>query len=128
MFTCVYLLVSMANCTKGNVAVLMGPAFAHPYVNIEGAAGLPEVASASANTEPGAVPPTLIAAVSTFVACVFAAGNGGEVPAYPANVHCAIVKPHTGVGPAGVVLTIKVSVAKLPVSSVPMNRWLEVLL
>ena len=89
---------------------------------MDGAAGLPAAVSASAETEPGAVPPTLIAAVSTFVACVFAAGKGGDVPAYPVNVHCTIVKPHTGVGPGGAVLTVSVSVAKLPVSSVFMNR------
>jgi hypothetical protein len=124
--TPVYLLVSIANCTKGNVAVLMGPAFAQPYVSMEGAAGLPDVASASAETGPGAVPPTLIAAIVTFAACVFAAGKGGEVPAYPANVHCAIVKPHTGEGPGGAVLTVNVSVALFPVSNVPMNRFAEV--
>jgi hypothetical protein len=95
---------------------------------MEGAAGLPEVASPSADKDPGAVPPILIAAVSTFVACVFAAGKGGDVPAYPVNVHCAIVRPHTGVGPGGAVLTVRVSVAELPVSSVSMKRWLEVLL
>ncbi len=59
--------------------------------------------------DPGAVPPTLIAAVVTFAACVFAAGKGGEVPAYPANVHCAIVKPQTGEGPGGAVFTVSVS-------------------
>ena len=116
------MLVSIANCTNGNVAVLRGPALAHPYVSMEGAAGLPEVVSASAEMDPGAVPPTLIAAVSTSVACVLAAGKGGDVPAYPVKVHCAIVKPHTGVGPAGAVFAVSVSVAALPVSSVSMNR------
>ena len=95
---------------------------------MDGAAGLPDVASPSADRDPGAVPPTLIAAVSTFVACVFAAGKGGAGLVNPANVHCAIVRPHTGVGPAGAVLTVNVSVAKLPVSTVPTKRWLDVLL
>ena len=105
---------------------MIGPAFAQPYVSMEGAAGLPDVASASANAEPGEVPPTLMAAVATLAACVFAAGNGGEVPAYPSNVHWAIVKPQTGEGPGGGVLTVRISVALFPVSSVPMNRFAEV--
>ena len=94
---------------------------------MEGAAGLPDPVSASADNEPGEVPPTLIAAVATLAACVFAAGKGGEVPAYPANVHCAIVKPQTGEGPGGVRLTVSASVALFPVSNVPMNRFAEVL-
>jgi hypothetical protein len=107
--------------------VFIGPAFAQPYVNMDGAAGLPDVASASAETEPGAVPPTLIAAVATLAACVFAAGKGGEVPAYPANVHWAIVKPQTGEGPGGALFTVSVSLALSPVSNVPINRLSEVL-
>ena len=95
---------------------------------MEGVAGLPEVASPSADKGPGVVPPTLIAAVSTFVACVFAAGKGGAGLVNPVNVHCAIVKPHTGAGPTGAALTVRMSVAKLPVSTVPTKRWLEVLL
>jgi len=120
--------VSIANWIKGKVVGTIGPAVGHPYVRMEGAAGLPEVASPSADREPGAVPPTLIAAVSTFVACVFAAGKGGAGLVKPVNVHCAIVKPQTGVGPAGAVFTVNVSVAKLPVSIVPTKRWLDVLL
>lgn len=90
-------------------------------------AGFPDPVSASAAAEPGDVPPTLIAAVVTLVACVFAAGKGGEEPAYPVKVHCAIVKPQTGAGPAGAVFTVSVSLALFPVSSVPMNKLLEVL-
>lgn len=106
---------------------MIGPVFAQPYVNMEGAAGLPDVASASAKAEPGEVPPTLIAAVVTLAACVFAAGKGGDVPAYPANVHWAIVKPQTGEGPGGAILTVSVSVALFPVSNVPMKRFADVL-
>jgi hypothetical protein len=94
---------------------------------MDGAAGLPEVASASAKAEPGEVPPALIAAVVTLAAWILAAGKGGEVPAYPANVHCAIVKPQTGAGPGGAVLTVSVSVALFPVSNVPIKRFADVL-
>lgn len=71
--------------------------------------------------------PLLIAAVVTFAAWVLAPGKGGGLVVNPANVHCAIVKPHTGLGPEGAVLTVNVSVAKLPVSKVSMKRWLDVL-
>lgn len=55
-------------------------------------------------------------------------GTGDAVLNPVGNVHCAIVSPQTGAGPAGALLTVRVSVAELPVSSVPMKRWLEVLL
>ena len=49
--------------------------------------------------------------------------GAGEAVLNPVgNVHCAIVKPQTGVGPAGAVFTVSVSVAKLPVSTVPTKR------
>ncbi len=52
----------------------------------------------------------------------------GEAVLNPAgNVHCARERPHTGEGPGGVLPTVNVSVAELPVSSVPTNRWLVVL-
>jgi hypothetical protein len=72
--------------------------------------------------------PMLIAAVATLAAWVLAAGKGGGLVVNPANVHCAIVNPQTGAGPAGALFTVSVSVAELPVSSVPMKRWSEVLL
>jgi len=66
--------------------------------------------------------PTLIAAVDTLEALVLAAGKGGGLTVKPANVHCAIVNPQTGLGPGGALLTVSVSVALLPVSSVPTKR------
>jgi len=48
-------------------------AFGHPYSSAEGA-GLPVVVSASSVSEPGAVPPTLIAAVPTSGAWVLGPG------------------------------------------------------
>lgn len=80
------------------------------------------MASASAVAEPGDAPPTLIAAVVTLAAWVLAAGKGGGLVVNPANVHCAIVNPQTGAGPAGALLTVSVSVAKLPVSKVSIKR------
>jgi len=56
--------------------------------------------------------PLLIDAVVTLAACVLAVGKGGGSTVKPPNVHCAIVKPHTGAGPAGALLTVSVSVAK----------------
>src|SRR3990172_6257863 len=98
----------------------------HPYRSSEGA-GLPEVASASSNSDPGTVPPTLMAAVLTSGACVDGAGCGGGL-LMPVKVHCAIVSPQTGAGGAGSSLTVRLSLAEFPVSVVPMSKLLEVLL
>ena len=72
--------------------------------------------------------PTVIAAVVTFPACVLGLGKGGGFVVNPANVHWAIVNPQIGLGPAGAVLTVSVSVAWFPVSRVPIKRFVEVLL
>src|SRR3990172_6882566 len=100
---------------KGKVAVLTGPAFGHPYSSAEGA-GLPVAVSASSVSEPGAVPPTLIAAVPTSGAWVLGRGWGGGLTVKPAKVHWAIVSPQTGAGGAGSSLTVRLSLAEFSVS------------
>ena len=55
-------------------------------------------------------------------------GAGDEVLNPAGNVHCAIANPQTALGPGGAVLTVSVSLALSPVSSVPMKRFVEVLL
>ena len=53
----------------------------------------------------------------------------GEVMLKPVgNVQAARDNPHTGLGPGGVALTVSVSLALSPVSSVPIKRFVEVLL
>lgn len=59
---------------------------------------------------------------------MLAAGKGGGLTVKPANVHCAIVNPQTGLGPGGEVLTVSESLALFPVSSAPMKRFVDVLL
>ena len=55
--------------------------------------------------------------------------GAGDVVLNPVgNVHCAIDSPHTGLGPGGVALTRSVSLALSPVSSVPIKRFVDVLL
>ena len=54
--------------------------------------------------------------------------GAGEVVLNPVgNVQVARDNPHTGLGPGGVVLTVRVSLALSPVSSVPIKRLVEVL-
>jgi hypothetical protein len=54
--------------------------------------------------------------------------GAGEVTEKPTGkAHCARVSPQTGGGAGGALLTVSVSVAKLPVSMPPRRRWLEVL-
>ncbi len=53
--------------------------------------------------------------------------GAGDVVLNPdGNVHCAMDRPQTGLGVAGALFTVRGSVAKLPVSSESMNRWLDV--
>src|SRR4030042_2129508 len=111
---------------KGKGAVSIGPALGHPYVSTEGA-GLPEVASASSVSEPGEVPPRLMAAVPTSGAWVDGAGCGGGLVVNPVKVHWAMTSPQTGEGGGGSVLTVRLSLAELPVSVVPTNTLSEVL-
>src|SRR5215204_3991489 len=88
--------------------------------------GFPPAAAVSATaTSPL---PTLIAAVDTLEACVLAAGKGGGSTVKPAKVHCAIVNPQTAVGAGGAVLTVSESLSLFPVSSVPIKRFVDVLL
>src|SRR5437016_5377600 len=103
---------------NGKVEVTMGPFFSQPYKRIEGK-GLPVVPSAFAVTGPGAVPPTLMAAVATLPACVSAAGKGGGSVVKLVKTHCAIVTPeHPPVPGAGAPVTVKFAVALFPVSEV----------
>src|SRR4030067_150386 len=81
---------------KGKVAVLTGPAFGHPYSSAEGA-GLPVAVSASSVSEPGAVPPTLIAAVPTSGAWVDGPGRGGGGGAFPPDDAPALAR-HAAAG------------------------------
>jgi hypothetical protein len=66
----------------------------------------------------------LIAAVVTFPACVLGLGKGGGFVVNPANVHWDIVNPQTALGVGGALPALSVSVALLPVSSVPIKRLL----
>lgn len=105
--------------------VTMGGSFCQPYNRIPGC-GFPPLTVVSASA---VIPlPTLIDAVATLEACVFAEGKGGGLVVNPANVHCAIVNPQTGAGPGGVLFTVSESEALFPVFNELMNKLLEVLL
>lgn len=115
----------MANWIYADVAVTIGGSFCQPYNRMPGC-GFPPLVVVSASA---VMPfPTLIAAVATLEACVFADGKGGGLVVNPVNVHCAMVKPHTGEGPGGVLFTVSVSLALFPVSRLLINKWLDVLL
>jgi hypothetical protein len=54
------------------------------------------------------------------------AGAGDEVLNPAGNVHCAMARPHTGLGVGAALFTVSVSLALFPVSRVPTNKWVVV--
>src|SRR5215475_2728113 len=52
--------------------------------------------------------------------------SGGFAVVPLGTLQFAIVSPQTGLGGGGDVLTVSVSLAKLPVSTPPTSRWLDV--
>lgn len=53
-------------------------------------------------------------------------GAGEDVLNPAGNVHCAMASPHTAVGVGAALFTVSVSLALLPVSRVPTNKWVVV--